>query len=741
MSKVQATPSADFFNKDQLLIYVNNHRATSTYQFLVIGAFVALKHNMYGRPDGLTGWVFELAVIPLCLFLLYREKLIYRKVLAGKDQLTPASCASFVSEICLNKLAYMIPWLLLLFIPLQTGYLFQHLLGYIFVFSVIAAYASASAASLPLLLFDIGLPTCFALAVTLMNIHIQETGYVGIAIVIFTIYAFAIASTIRGSLIKLIDTTRRADEANKAKSTFLALMSHEIRTPMTGIFGMLDFLKETTLTDEQRSFITTISDCSKTLLNTLNDILDFSKIESGKLAISKTNFELHSMLENSSRILRQNAEDKGLALNLDIAPDVPTVMHGDPHRIQQVTLNLLNNAVKFTAAGSVTLKATFAAPLVKVEVIDTGIGISKEAVSKLFSAFTQADNSISRKYGGTGLGLSIARSLIRSMGGKIGVTSEPGKGSTFWFTVPYEPPSAEVEQAAKNILDAEVPAMHILVAEDNAVNARVISKLLTRRGHQVTVVGNGQDALKAVKVHPYDLIFMDLNMPVMNGIEATNAIRAMGEKFRQIPIIGLTANVLEEYVKKCYDAGMVAHVGKPFTPEAVLGAIVKVVRDGEKKAAQPPPEPATAGAAAAPAAPLPTQIPRPAGGVVAARTVLVETPKSMRDVMIALRNELGLEYLQQTVTNDLGDIRALLDQTVAAHKEGNFEALTKASHDLKGVSGLIGMQETSALAASIQNDCLNKEHGRLEESIRKLEATLPREAEQAIEMARTLPES
>lgn len=726
-------------NRDTLLIYVNNHRATLSYQFVAVGIFLVLKHWMYGPPSAVTGWVFEFAVLALCLFLLHRQYGIYQKIIAAKDKTALADCKSFMMEICFNRLAYMMPWMILLFQPLQTKYLYAHVLGYIFTFSVIAAYASASAAVLPLLVFDLGVPACFAAAISLLNWAVQESIYVGTAVLIFTLYAFLIAKTIRVSLLKLLDTTRREAEANKAKSSFLALMSHEIRTPMTGIFGMLDFLKETPLNEDQRSFVTTISDCSKTLLNTLNDILDFSKIESGKLSISKTNFEMHGMLGNSARILEQIAHDKGLELKVDIAGDVPNGTFGDPHRLQQVTLNLLNNAVKFTATGSVTLKATYvpaadkAPPMVKVEVIDTGIGISKENIGKLFSAFSQADNTISRKYGGTGLGLSIARNLIKLMGGKIGVNSEAGKGSTFWYTVPYEPPSAEAEKSAKGILEAEIPAMHILVAEDNAINARVISKLLTRKGHHVTVVGNGQEAVKAVKVHPYDLIFMDLNMPIMNGIEATQAIRALGDKYRTIPIIGLTANVLEEYVKRCYDAGMIAHVAKPFTPETVFGALVHVVR-GPPQAENPQEQ-------KSPGSPAPAPSARPVAGVVGQRTVLIDTPKSMHDVLISLRNELGLEYLQQTVSNDLEDIKSLTEQVVAAHKDGNMDALAKSSHDLKSVSGLIGMQQTSALAAAIQNDCLNKEMTRLPESIEKLIQAVPAEATEALNIANTMQEA
>ncbi|TAL35912.1 MAG: response regulator [Alphaproteobacteria bacterium] len=727
-------------NRDTLLVYVNNHRATLPYQFVAVGIFLVLKHWMYGPPAAVSGYIFEFVVLALCLYLIHRQYSIYQKITSAKDKASVEDCKKFMMEICINRLAYVVPWMILMFQPLQTQYLYSHILGYIFTISVIAGYTSASAAVLPMLVFDLGVPASFAALVSLINganaqVHAQEHIYAGTGVIIFTLYAFLIAKTIRISLVKLIDTTRREAEANKAKSSFLALMSHEIRTPMTGIFGMLDFLKETPLNDDQRSFVTTISDCSKTLLNTLNDILDFSKIESGKLSISKTNFELHGMLNNSARILEQIAHDKGLELKVDIAGDVPNAVYGDPHRLQQVTLNLLNNAVKFTSTGSVTLKAVYVPaadktpPMIRVEVIDTGIGISKENIGKLFSAFSQADNTISRKYGGTGLGLSIARNLIKLMGGKIGVNSEAGKGSTFWYTVPHEPPSTTVAAESKAVMDAEMPAMNILVAEDNAINSRVISKLLTRRGHHVTVVGNGQEAVKAVKVHPYDIIFMDLNMPVMNGIEATQAIRALGEKYRSIPIIGLTANVLEEYVKKCYDAGMVSHVAKPFTPESVFGALLNVVRAPQEN----PQEQPAPGATPAPSA-------RPVAGVVAQRTVLVETPKSMHDVLIALRNELGLEYLQQTVANDLEDIKSLTDQVVAAHKDGNMDALAKSSHDLKSVSGLIGMQQTSALASAIQNDCLNKELTRLPESIEKLIQAMPSEATEALKIANTMQE-
>jgi CheY-like chemotaxis protein len=556
---------------------------------------------------------------------------------------------------------------------------------------------------------------------------------VALGICAFVTYAFIISASLRKNTMRLIDARRSSDEANKAKSSFLALMSHEIRTPMTGIFGMIDFLKETKLTDDQRSFIVTISECSKTLLNTLNDILDFSKIESGKLGISKVNFQFHATLENSARILAQIAEDKGLDLVLDIAPDVPKDVYGDPHRIQQVVMNLVNNAVKFTQAGSVTINVTFvqgAKPMLKVEVIDTGIGISAESIGKLFSAFSQADSSISRKYGGSGLGLSIAKSLVGLMGGHIDVHSVEGKGSTFWFDVPYEEPHKDIASANAAELNAELPPMNILVAEDNAINARVISHLLSQKGHHVTVVQNGSAAVSAVKIHPYSLILMDVNMPVMNGIDATSAIRKLGSHYARIPIIGLTANVLDEYVRRCYAAGMNAYVAKPFSPEALLGAMVNVMKAPEAK-----PEAEKTEAAPAPAQPTTGYT------VVGQKKVLSTGQKTMEEVLVALRNELGLDYLKQTISNDTDDVQKLYAQVADEHKAGNFEKMGKAAHDLKSTSGLIGMQQTSAIASAIQDDCLNGQHDKLDEMISKLSEIVPAEAAAAKEIALRLPEA
>ncbi|HYD18544.1 MAG TPA: ATP-binding protein [Patescibacteria group bacterium] len=678
------------------------------------GIFVAARYKMYPAPVGENGILWEVGTLLFCLMAFLRQHGIYREILETK--IRDADIPGYMFSICFTKLLYLLPWLLMLFWPLQGEYFYDDLLGYVFVICVVATYGSSSAPVPALLIFDIALPTALAGLVVYLNWEVQETRYAGTAVLLFCLYVFTIGRKMLASTRELIESkrqaslnARRADEANRAKSSFLALMSHEIRTPMTGIFGMLDFLKDTPLNAEQKDFVTTISDCSKTLLNTLNDVLDFSKVESGKLNISAVNFDLHNMLSNSARVMRQTAEDKGLKLTLLISDGVPRGMRGDPHRLQQVIVNLLNNAVKFTEKGEVTLRAGQMGAkqrMLRIEVQDTGIGISKDNIAKLFGAFSQADNSIARRYGGSGLGLSIAKKLVELMGGKISVTSDEGRGSTFAIDIPYVAPLAGEADADAEHTGPDSPPQKILVVEDNALSQRIVVKMLTQKGHSVTAVGNGDDAISAVKANSFDLVFMDVNMPGKNGLETTRAIHALGGKLETLPVVGLTANIMEDFVRKCYDAGMIAHVAKPFSPRSLYDAVALVAGTAPSET---------------PAAPVARQ-------------------KTMRETLTLVRDGMGSDYMRGMVASNLKEAMRLFDVIQHERKKGRPDKVSDTAHDLKSISGLIGMAETSALSAELEAKAAKLGNEELTALLRLIAEALERETREAERLSKTMPD-
>ena len=381
---------------------------------------------------------------------------------------------------------------------------------------------------------------------------------------------------------ELIAARDAANASTRAKADFLANMSHEIRTPMHGILGMTDLALATPLSPEQREYIQLAHTSAENLLSLINDILDFSKIEAGKLTLEHIDFDLRAQLQEVVKPLSLRAQQQGLDLVLDIDSALPERFIGDPLRVRQLILNLVSNALKFTETGRISILVKTLAPSdrgfnIQCAVSDTGIGIPADKLHSIFDAFTQADTSTSRQYGGTGLGLSICAQLVRLMQGKIWVESTLGQGSTFYFTVcletqsaPTENPSAPIAASPSTSIAAEsigFRPLRILLAEDNPVNQTFAMAVLSKAGHQVTLAQNGQQAVGLAKQQAFDVILMDMHMPVMDGLQAAQAIRVMN---KQTPIIALSAQTEGDFRTQCLDAGMNDTLPKPIRAETLL---------------------------------------------------------------------------------------------------------------------------------------------------------------------------
>jgi signal transduction histidine kinase/CheY-like chemotaxis protein/HPt (histidine-containing phosphotransfer) domain-containing protein len=420
----------------------------------------------------------------------------------------------------------------------------------------------------------------------------------------------------------------QALQAARIKAEFLANISHEIRTPMNAVIAMSDLLLRTSLADEQREYATIIHKSADALLDLISDILDYSKIEAGKLRLENIEFDVHSVVNGIVELLSGEARAKGLALSTVVDSNLPAAVYGDPVRVRQILLNLTGNGVKFTERGEVSVQTSLMlaagnAGAIRFSVIDTGIGIDDQQIKNLFQPFIQADGSVTRKYGGTGLGLSISKRLVELMGGELGVESELGKGSTFWFTMPLstaertlserKPVTTSPALAIKSDSDELRRAERIsagtrslvLVAEDNATNQKVSLLLLRELGYPAHCVHNGQEAVNAMRENHYLLVLMDCQMPVMDGFEATRAIRNMErDGAARTPIIALTAHALPADRERCLASGMDDYLSKPVTADQLAETLNRWTGlEGCQRCAPPAGEPdLTAPEAAAAAA-------------------------------------------------------------------------------------------------------------------------------------------
>lgn len=467
-----------------------------------------------------------------------------------------------------------------------------------------------------------------------------------------------------------------AERANKVKSAFLATMSHEIRTPLNSILGTLGLIRDDIKEGEPRYMIDTALKSAEALLSLLNDILDFSKIEAGKLELEETSFAVRDLAVSTVDIMRRQADQKNLELKLEISANAPEWMCGDAGRIRQILLNLTSNAIKFTTTGSVTLAIARGEGMVRFSVTDTGVGIAPRDVPLLFRDFSQLDSG--HRHEGTGLGLAICQRLVQAMGGDIGVSSDVGHGSVFWFSIPLKNADiicAEARPALNSKGQIDLTGIRALVVEDNATNQMIALNYLRKAGCVTDVASDGLEALAALASFPYDVVLMDMSMPNCDGVEATKYMRASENAMvRDVPVIAMTAHAMPEHRKACLEAGMQDFLNKPIIRDQMLATVQRWAKKSEI-------------------------------GKDAPMTEFDQKKRDMRDVQTSLERiaaEVGHENFQRLLEVFTADIKTRMAKIAEAVECEDMVSLRHQAHALKGSAANLGFSRLTELLMDLE---------------------------------------
>ncbi len=508
---------------------------------------------------------------------------------------------------------------------------------------------------------------------------------------VFTVLPIAAVLSERRRLERETSSARRsAERANAAKTAFLTNMSHELRTPMTGIMGMCDLLLATNQTPEQKNLTETLEHSARSFLELLNDLLDLAKIEAGRMDLDASDFRMSQVMKDVQEFFAPAMSQKGLAFTVDCELNGCDVLSGDPKRLRQVLFNLVGNALKFTDAGTVAVRCRQTPRgdgmvLAQFEVIDTGIGMSRDAQGRLFRPFEQEDSSTSRRFGGTGLGLNISKQIVEAMGGRIAVESTQGVGSVFSFEVPFIPGLAEKIEHRFAITPARMGdvlkdhKLKILLAEDNATTRFLVSEVMKMWGHAVTLVENGKQAVKKAETEAYDVILMDMQMPVMDGSEAVRILRQGGGPAANTPIIALTADAIPENRVRYLNAGCDTVVTKPVEWSVLAHEMKFFVEHGR-------------GAARTPGAPV----------VPPEALAAIEIPVFDRQRIDGLREGLGIELMRNLLTRCLAAMDQYLTDVERFIENGDLSRMRRSAHDLKSVCAQFGALRAGEIARILE---------------------------------------